>query len=52
MKFPWVWRVWGPVAIRMGVLHEGVARELRAIVGDNSAWHTKAADQCLEELDG
>ena len=36
----------------LNVLHEGVACELRAVGGDNSAWHTKAADQSLEELDG
>ena len=28
----------------LGVLHEGVACELRAIVGDDSVWHTKTAD--------
>src|SRR3954470_18532079 len=26
------------------VLHEGVACELRAVVGDDSIWHTKTAD--------
>ena len=35
----------------LNVLHEGVARELRAIVGGDSIWHTKMADQSLEELD-
>ena len=34
------------------VLHEGVACELRAIVGDDSVWHTEAANWPLEEFDG
>ena len=34
------------------VLHEGVACELRAIVSDDSVWHTKISDQSFEELDG
>jgi hypothetical protein len=25
----------------LDVLHEGAARELRAVVGDDSIWHTK-----------
>ena len=36
----------------LNVLHEGVARELRVVVGDDSIWHTKMADQSFEELDG
>mgnify|MGYP005836493007 CR=1 FL=1 len=36
----------------LDVLHEGVACELRAVVGDDSVWHTKMADQSFEELDG
>src|SRR4051812_5606971 len=28
----------------LNVLHEGVACELRAVVGDDSVWHTKMAD--------
>ena len=28
----------------LDVLHEGVACELRAVVGDDSVWHTKTAD--------
>ena len=35
----------------LDVLHEGVACELRAVVGDDSVWHTKTADQSLEKLD-
>ena len=35
----------------LNVLHEGVACELRAVVGDDSVWHTKTADQSLEKLD-
>ena len=36
----------------LDVLHEGEACELRAVVGDDSVWHTKMADQSFEELDG
>ena len=36
----------------LDVLHEGVACELHAVVGDDSVWHTKTADQSFEELDG
>ena len=36
----------------LDVLHEGVACELRAVVGDESVWHTKTAYQSLEELNG
>ena len=28
----------------LNVLHEGAACELRAVVGDDSVWHTKMAD--------
>ena len=35
----------------LNLLHEGVARELRAIVGDASVWHTKMVDQSLEKFD-
>ena len=35
----------------LDVLHEGVACELCAIVGDDSIWHTKTVDQSLEKLD-
>ena len=33
------------------MLHEGAARELCAFVGDDSVWHTKTANDSLEELD-
>ena len=36
----------------LNVLHEGVARELRAVVSHDSVWHTKTTDQFLEKLDG
>ena len=36
----------------LGVLHEGAARELCAIVGDDFIWHTETANLSLEELDG
>ena len=32
-----------PAAEVLDVLHEGVACELRAVVGDDSVWHTKTA---------
>ena len=35
----------------LNVLHEGVARELRVVVGDDSIWYTKTADQSFEKLD-
>ena len=35
----------------LNVLHEGVARELRAVVDDDSVWHTKMVDQSLEKFD-
>ena len=35
----------------LNVLHEVAARELRAIVGDDSVWHTKMVDQSLEKFD-
>ena len=35
----------------LDILHEGVARELRAIVGDDPVWHTKTTHYSLEELD-
>ena len=34
------------------VLHEGAARELRVVIGDDSIWHTKTANGSFEELDG
>ena len=40
-----------PAAEVLDVLHEGVACELRAVVGDDSVRNTKMADQPLEELD-
>ena len=36
----------------LDILHEGAAHELGVIVGDDSVWHTKMADQSFEELDG
>ena len=36
----------------LNVLRECVARELHAVVGDDSVGHTKMADYPLEELDG
>ena len=35
----------------LNVLHEGVARELRAIVGDDPVGYTKTAHYSLEELE-
>ena len=36
----------------LNILHEGVAYELRAIVGDDPIGYTKMAHQSSEELDG
>ena len=36
----------------LNILHEGVACELRAVVGDNPIGYTKTAHQSFEELDG
>jgi hypothetical protein len=36
----------------LDILHEGAARELCAVVGDDPVWYTKAANYSFEELDG
>ena len=36
----------------LDILHEGAARELRVVVGDDSILHTKKANESLKELDG
>ena len=36
----------------LDILHEGAAHELCDVVGDDSVWHTKTANESLEELDG
>ena len=36
----------------LGVLHEGAACKLRAVIGDDPVGYTKTAHQSFEELDG
>ena len=40
------------VAEVLNILHEGVACELRAVVGDNPIGYTKTSQESFEELDG
>jgi hypothetical protein len=36
----------------LDVLHEGVAHELCAVVGDDPIWYPETSNYSLEELDG